>query len=247
MAALLFLGNVANAQDVNVNLDSSAEMEARRSRGLETSTNANVNANASRGENASSTSEDTEMRRNTGQTASSTAGMSLKAREIRGWSEEEKSDFLLSVKSHAELQSGQDLENFAKGVLARDENVERVEADEEKVEVSYKIPARFLGIFGAELSAVTDVSFDAETNTPNVVRVNYPWYKMFFSLEDEARADVLQSSIESNVQGEASASTNIHARNGRVIQLISSILKNVRASVEAEVETETETEVEAEV
>lgn len=237
---MFMVANVVNAQGVNVGVDASLDARVNADRGAGASVNANANATAT----DNSSDEEASSRSGADANASTASDVSLKARAIRGWSESEKTDFLLTVKSHAELQSGQDLDNFAKGVLARDESVESVVASENRVRVGYKLPAKFLGLFGTELSAVTDVTFDSEGNAPEKVKVNYPWYRMFFSLDEDIRAEVLQEAVEMNVENdtEVNANSNIHARNGRVIQLISSIFKNIRASVEAEVETETSAE-----
>jgi len=100
--------------------------------------------------------------------------VSIDARKIRGWDEKKKSDFLETVKEHAEVKSRQELENFAKGVLLRDENVKSIQADEEKVKMEYKMPARFLGIFNTSLVARTEVTHDGS------VKVAYPWHSFLF-------------------------------------------------------------------
>src|SRR3989344_6467360 len=124
----------------------------------------NVNANAGKtvgvGANATAT---INQSKNDDKASSTNAQVknevSAAAREIRGWDENEKTEFLATVKAHAQLKSSQDLDNFAKGVMIEDENVDAVAAGEESVEVRYKLPARFLGVFGTEISAVTNVTF----------------------------------------------------------------------------------------
>ena len=84
--------------------------------------------------------------------------VSVAAKYMRGLDSDAKAKFLLTVKSSAELRSGQDLDNFAKGVLLKDENVKEVEAKDNHVSVTYKMPAKFLGIFVTDLSAVANIT-----------------------------------------------------------------------------------------
>lgn len=166
----------------------------------------------------------------------STSTVSTEAREIRGWSETEKKDFLSGVKAQAQLKSGQDLDNFAKGVMLKDDAVSLVASDEAGVEVKYKLPAKFLGIFSTDITTITNVSF--ETNKqgrgPKEVTVKFPWYRMFFSLSEEAREDVLETAITKSVELNAQTPRDNHyAQNGITINLISSILKGIRAEISA--------------
>jgi hypothetical protein len=163
----------------------------------------------------------------------SSSTVSTAARDIRGWDEGEKAVFLGTVKAHAELRSGQDLENFAKGVLINDENVRDVTTASSSIEVSYKIPAKFLGVFGAGLEAMTDVSFDPKSKNPKEVTVKFPWYRIFYSLDADAREDVLKSAIEASIgEDPGTNSGGEYSKKGRTIQLISNILKALRAEVE---------------
>lgn len=160
--------------------------------------------------------------------------------DVSEMSSRDKAAFLLTVKQHAQLQSGQDLHNFAKGVLVADANVKTVKADDSHVEVKYKMPAKFLGVFKTDLDARADVSFDEKTKakTPKEVDVRFPWYRMFYSLEDSVKADILETAIEASVKSgttaNASTTANVSARNGQVIEIISRILKNIRIQVEAQ-------------
>ncbi|MBU6501029.1 MAG: hypothetical protein KGJ89_02795 [Patescibacteria group bacterium] len=143
--------------------------------------------------------------------------ISASAVEIRGWDATQKQQFLGTVKAQAELRSGQDLQNFAKGVLLRDDNVEDVQVASDTVKVSYKEPAKLFGVFGSSLSA------QVETDAQGRVKVHYPWYSFLFSvpssvasaeLETKLNASIGQTSLQNNLQGQA-----------QVIQSISNILK----------------------
>ncbi|MEK7575364.1 MAG: hypothetical protein AAB511_04020 [Patescibacteria group bacterium] len=240
LAFALFSGSVAHAQLIDAKVNVSAKTDVgveQRNANASTSANTKVDGGAKVGRDMTGNDSDSDVK------TTSASAVSLEARTIQGWNDQEKSDFLLTVKTHAQLQSGQDLENFAKGVMASDEHVKAVAASDTHVEVNYRLPAKFLGVFKTDLDALADVSFDQEKkgSGPKEVTVRFPWYRMFFSLDSDVRADVLQSAIEASVKSDsdtlrADASANVTARNGRVIQLISAILKNIRASVDAEAE-----------
>lgn len=100
--------------------------------------------------------------------------VSIMARELRGWAADEKQAFLATVKTQAEVKSEQELENFAKGVLLKDENVKSVALSQEKMSISYEMPARFLGIFP------TSLTMRAEVATDGTVKIALPWYAFLF-------------------------------------------------------------------
>ncbi|TAK56865.1 hypothetical protein EPO17_03500 [Patescibacteria group bacterium] len=245
LAFMLLSGGVAHAGLLKTNLDGSVKTDvgvgvgqrATSSAAVNANVNSNVYGNVERG-NATSSA-------NSNADGSATLGVSLDAKAIRGWSEGEKSDFLLTVKNHAQLQSGQDLENFAKGVMAADAHVDAVVTDDSHVKVSYKMPAKFLGMFQTEIDAMANVSFDTDKpgNGPKEVTVRFPWYRMFYNLDSEVKADILENAVEASIQSDANTagsttSANVSARNGRTVQLISNTLKNIRANAEATAEAE---------
>ena len=142
------------------------------------------------------------------------SSVSVDAVEVRGWDEQRKADFLREVKKHAEIQSGQDLENFARGVLLRDENVDEVELGEDDVRMDYRLPAKFLGIFPALIRARTTVVTNQtdETNSDKFgrVKIKFAWYHVFFrkfvsedELEQEINDEVLVVFENNGSQAEA--------------------------------------------
>ena len=142
------------------------------------------------------------------------SSISADAVEVRGWDEQRKADFLREVKKHAEIQSGQDLENFARGVLLRDENVDEVELGEDDVRMDYRLPAKFLGIFPALIRARTTVVTNQtdETNSDKFgrVKIKFAWYHVFFrkfvsedELEQEINDEVLVAFENNGSQAEA--------------------------------------------
>ena len=80
--------------------------------------------------------------------------VSVSAVEVRGWDPKQKQEFLATVKAHAQVRSEQDLENFATGILLKDENVEEISSDEDSVEVRYRVPAKFLGLFETSIPVI---------------------------------------------------------------------------------------------
>ena len=102
------------------------------------------------------------------------ARISVSAREVRGWDPERKEAFLADVREHAEVRSSEDLENFALSVLLRDEQVENLSFNYTEIKMSYRFPAKFLGIFNATLPAETHV------DEMGRVKVKYPWYRVFY-------------------------------------------------------------------
>ena len=199
--------------DVSVNVNSKAEVKTEKDK--EVNVNANANANAS-------------------------SSVSASAREINGWSDSDKKDFLMTVKSNVELRTGKDMENFAKGVMIKDENVTEVNSNTENVEVHYKLPAKFLGIFSASIDAITNVTFETDKmgRGPKEVTVKFPWYRRFFSLDSSVREDILQAAIDKSVQINAQyPRDNSYAQNGVTVNIISSILKGIRAKLSIEATT----------
>lgn len=146
----------------------------------------------------------------------------IRAVEVRGWDAETKQEFLGAVKEYAQLQSGQDLENFAKGILLEDENVDSIAIDEEGVQVAYRMPAKFLGIFNSSL--IVRVEVDSES----VVTAHYPWMRFFFSepvgaleIEEAVRVEVEEDGRLENVLG----LENAFQRKSRMLRVISNVSK----------------------
>jgi len=124
--------------------------------------------------------------------------VSVKAVQVRGWDPVQKKEFLAEVKAHAEVKSGQELENFARGVLLKDENVGSIEMNEEGIQIAYSMPARFVGVFKSSVRA--HVAVDASGR----VKVKYPWYGFLFgkvtsAVEIEAEAQTAFPEVDDEV------------------------------------------------
>lgn len=172
-------------------------------------------------------------------TKNASSSVKVKAKAVRGWDEQKKAEFITMAKTHAQLKSGQDLENFAKGILVTNENVEKVEVENNEVRVTYKLPAKFFGVFGSSLKTEAGVSFDETKKTPKEVTVRFPWYRMFYSLDADARQDVIEAAIEASIAEDPGMNSGTEiSKKGRSIQLISNIFRNIRIQIESDVEAE---------
>lgn len=105
--------------------------------------------------------------------------ISVEARELQELGEEEKQEFLSEVKTFAELQSKQDLENFARGILLEDENLLKVQFNPKKLSVSRKASGKLLGfipvIYTEEMVASGEDGSDVE------ITVKLPWWSFLLS------------------------------------------------------------------
>lgn len=228
---LLSLAMVVPAFAISVGgySDDSAGMEDGQ-----TNVSANVNANVS----ASSTKRDDEGKiedvseteesnssvgngsTSKGNEVSEAAEAKFDDSDIKGMTDQEKIQFLQTVKTHAQLQSDKDLENFAKGVLLKDQNVDSVAVNNEDVHVGYRVPAKFLGIFKTHLRAEGDVAFSA-TSTDRV-KVKYPWYSFLFGLNSTSTPDQIKAAIEAELKASSSSEVwmNKNAKGGLYIDVM---------------------------
>lgn len=129
-------------------------------------------------------------------------GVSLHAREVRGWDKEKKEEFQAEAKSWARVQSGQDLEHFAQGILLQNQQVESLSLNYEKIEAKYKRPAKFLGIINTTIDQETTITFgDGElgARVPENVKVKFPWYKFLFKVDSSFRAQVLENDLNQEI------------------------------------------------
>lgn len=103
-----------------------------------------------------------------------TSTIYIKAVEVRGWDSKQKEEFLANVKTEAEVRSDQDLENFARGILLKDDNVVSVSIEEEETRLTYKLPAYLFGTFDSSLKT------HVRAHTRGEIKVRYPWYGFLY-------------------------------------------------------------------
>ena len=123
------------------------------------------------------------------------AVISASAKDLRGWDAAQKEQFMNTVKTEAEVRSGQDLQNFANGILVKDGNVESVDVATGTVKVSYREPAKLFGIFNTGLTV--QVAADANGHAT----VSYPWYRFLFSMPSSTASAHLAAAINAGLSG----------------------------------------------
>jgi len=167
--------------------------------------------------------------------------VSVRAVEVRGWDATQKSEFLLKVKTHAEVASGKDLENFARGVLLKDENIGSVAIDEEGVQIAYKVQGKLFGFIPHAFTEVITVK--ASDSAEERVKVRFPWYRFLLSIDASAKdieallnKDLTDNNVEFNPL--ATAGTSIETNSeadlsalAKALETISNVLKTKHDTV----------------
>ncbi len=162
------------------------------------------------------------------------SSVSAQAVEVRGWDPKQKGEFLETIKEHAQVASGQDLENFARGVLLKDENIDFVAIGEEGVQITYRMPAKFFGVLSTTLPAQAQVTFgDGERGrVPEGVSVRFPWYRFLFGVSEEVQAGSLEESLASELEGVGEITeSNEPQKLAQVLQTLSNVLKTKHDTV----------------
>jgi hypothetical protein len=149
------------------------------------------------------------------------ASARIKAVEVRGWDPEKKREFMMTVKSHAELRSGQDLENFAAGVLLNDENIKELELADGRLAMGYRMSAKLFGLFSTSLNVRTEMKNDGE------IKAKFPWYgflyRKYISVDDIEAAIAAELGVDS--EGWEAPSADDAAKRGMMLKVMSDILK----------------------
>lgn len=237
------LAKEANSQgttgsSASVNTSNSASTQTKASN---TNANAAADVNVDVSVSGQSKNEDKSVSQNSASSTTSASATSssatsvsvgVRASEIRDWDAQTKQEFLLQLKERVEVTSGQDLENFARGVLLKDENMESAVVNEESIEIEYRQPAKFLGIFPAKIKANVTVGNDAQ------VKVKFPWYRVFYSVPKELVESSIEASVKESLTVNAENSIQTQAKN---FESISTVLK---AKHEAVLKAQTATSVE---
>jgi len=128
------------------------------------------------------------------------SNVSVSAVEVRGWDPEKKEELLKTVKEQAEVRSGEDLEQFARGVLILNPEVESIDTGTTSVSMKYHVPARFLGIFKTTLEQETTVTFGDGKH--GRVKVKFPWLRMFYSIDARLHAEELERTLLPEIDDE---------------------------------------------
>lgn len=120
--------------------------------------------------------------------------VSVSAVEVRGWDPKQKQEFLATVKAHAQVQSGQDLENFAKGVLLENENMEEISLNFEKIKMKHRASGKLFGFI--PVSFTETVEIDSATEEAGRIKVKFPWFA--FLIAEDISAEEIEAEIGMN-------------------------------------------------
>lgn len=183
--------------NVNGSVNTGASVNGAVRDAANINTNANVNTNVRAGSNASSNSSST-VNSNTNGSATVTTGREGGAEVSAGASgnvirvDRSSDEVRTSISREVDAEqvtTDADLRSFVVSQIRSDENFMSADIGDEEVVVSYRQPARFLGIL--PMMMPVRVTVDAGGD----VDIDYPWYS-FLSLTN--RAD-LEAAIESEV------------------------------------------------
>jgi len=133
--------------------------------------------------------------------SSMSGGISVAASDIDGLTAEEKAAFLAKVKAHAQVKSEQDLENFAKGILLRDEKVKDIAYSDDEISVDYRGKGKLLGVL--PVSYTHRVTVDTDAPAMERVKVHFPWYS-FLMKKGLSGAD-LDTAVAANLSADLTA------------------------------------------
>ena len=109
----------------------------------------------------------------------------------------------------ADISTSAGFSAYARSIMSADENIVKIESDEDEVSIWYKEPAEFLGFIPVTVTTKATVTAEGE------IEITRPWYRAFVSAEGES---TLEGSLESTAgtiarSGASSElSTNVQAR-----------------------------------
>ncbi|MDO8558052.1 MAG: hypothetical protein Q7S09_02575 [bacterium] len=166
-------------------------------------------------------------------------GVHVAAGDINGLTDEQKQDFLATVKAWAEIKSEQDLQNFAVGVMMeKDQPAESLSLNYESIKFTYNMPAKFFGIMPTRYRA--EVSIDRGDNENwdfGRVKVALPWYAFLLqkgTSASELTLAIRQNADAGNMQGtgsESEAAGSWRYGAARAMQLVSNVMKTKHDTV----------------
>ncbi|HEY4494797.1 MAG TPA: hypothetical protein VJC02_01700 [Candidatus Paceibacterota bacterium] len=137
----------------------------------------------------------------------------------------------LSVDTDVKVKDEADLNLLTNTIISEDPNISKIDVKDEEITVTYKEPAKFLGIIP------TNVSVEARVNNEGKVKVYYPWYS-FLTTTNKKDLEGEFNQIVSSITSTSTSSSYTPQIRAKIIAAIYSVFK----SEEAEMETETEVE-----
>ncbi|OHA17724.1 MAG: hypothetical protein A2664_03875 [Candidatus Taylorbacteria bacterium RIFCSPHIGHO2_01_FULL_46_22b] len=138
----------------------------------------------------------------------------IEARSVRGFDDSQKQEAMLALKSTLQIQTQQDLEHFAQGVLLSHDRLSEVEIDDSGVKVEFHRPAKLFGLFNSNLPMTVSVSDDLK------VKVKFPWYRFFFNLSADDNKEALGEALEVQV---GTSTSNVLQNRANILTLLSAL------------------------
>ena len=167
-------------------------------------------------------SDDSQKEDDSKEVGESKTSISLDASEVRGWDAAKKAEILGASLTRTEVRSHTDLSTFAATTVLNDENIDSVEVEDAQIEVVYKFPAKFLGIFKTTIRADVVVAATGEDR----VKVKFPWLAFLYSMHSDVKADALIEALDTQLAGQAAveSKTDIAAK-ADMLDLVSATLR----------------------
>jgi hypothetical protein len=133
-----------------------------------------------------------------------------------------------AVYDPADISTEAQLSAYARSIMSADDNIVKIEVDEDEVSIWYKEPGEFLGFIPVTVTTKATVSADGE------IEIDRPWYRAFVTAEDETTLENSLSSTAGTIarsEGSTELSSNAQAR----------LLNALRASMKMHYESTTRT------
>ncbi len=135
--------------------------------------------------------------------------------------------------SASNVRADADLGAFAATSLRQDENLSSLGFAADRVEVTYREPARFLGFIPSSVNVRVSAQSDGS------VEVSYPWYS-FLMASDRSDIDAsVKSEVASYMNSSAGASWNASARAALASRIESVLRAHLASSISASSTAET--------
>lgn len=157
-------------------------------------------------------------------------GVSVDVGDVKGLTEEKKKERLEAVKNWAEVKSGQDLQNFAAGVLLKDAQIKGVKIKENLIEIKYKMPAKLFGFISMRYTAQISVNRGKDENWNfGSSSVKFPWYS--FLLRKVTSAHELAQTVQQGGGPKVEARLSSYSSAAVTLEHLSSVLKTKHDTV----------------
>lgn len=126
----------------------------------------------------------------------------------------------------ADVSTDEDLRVYAAAALQQDSHIEGVRASSDGVSVTYRVPARFLGFIPGSLAAQARVAGNG------TVSIDYPWYRIFFALDDTDAEARLAAEVEALTAGNTSGTISASLGAQLIDRMSAALAASATASAE---------------